>query len=322
MIAAFPATSARMAPGRSSTRVRRRSTSQARPNWPRGQTSPNGLRRCRRAPVRSTTTGNRTCGPAALASAPASSTIPAGSQAMSACSSPGRRAPWKPDSNPFMRHSSPRWTESRFSGLAESARCSNSKQQIGSWTSGRICEQVDFCDVAGVMRFGAEHSLRRWPSRLAVDDAREFLCDGSVSPKTSCSTCTGAARSGVSRMYRQPNENETFLLLIRTRCSKTKSIPAGVDHAFDEPALKIRRADGDRDLVLRYVSHQGRKPMSLRSRSKTFTTTSKWSSTTSSIAERSAAKRLSGIRSEQAITLESAQSGAWYLPAGVGYRLS
>ncbi len=75
-------------------------------------------------------------------------------------------------------------------------------------------------------------------------------------PKASCSICIGAAHCGASRIFPPQPAKKIFLRSIRTKCSKTKSIPGWGGPRYYEPSLKITRADGDRDLVLHYVSHQ------------------------------------------------------------------
>ncbi|HEY3457269.1 MAG TPA: alpha-galactosidase [Bryobacteraceae bacterium] len=90
---------------------------------------------------------------------------------------------------------------------------------------------------------------------------------------------------------------------------------------FDEPALKITRADGDRDLVLRYVSHQAKAnelAITLKDIRDDIEVELDYQVHSGTIARKAIIRN----RSKQAITIESAQSAAWYLPAGVGYRLS
>ena len=92
---------------------------------------------------------------------------------------------------------------------------------------------------------------------------------------------------------------------------------------YYEPALKIARQDGDRDLVLRYASHriQGddldivlkdiHDPIEVTLHYRVYPDYG--------ILSRSATIRNGA---NQALTVESAQSAAWYLPPGDGYRLS
>jgi alpha-galactosidase len=90
---------------------------------------------------------------------------------------------------------------------------------------------------------------------------------------------------------------------------------------FDEPALKITRADGDRDLVLRYVSQQVKADVlaiTLKDIHDDIEVELDYRVRAATIGRKAVIRN----RSKQAITLESAQSAAWYLPAGVGYRLS
>ena len=92
---------------------------------------------------------------------------------------------------------------------------------------------------------------------------------------------------------------------------------------YYEPALKITRADGDRDLVLHYASHEIRgdeldiKLKDIRDDIQAVLhyqvdpdtgVIARWATVITGTA--------------QAITIESAQSATWYVPHGEGYRLS
>jgi len=90
---------------------------------------------------------------------------------------------------------------------------------------------------------------------------------------------------------------------------------------YYEPSLKITRADGDRDLVLHYVSHQvkGKElTITLKDIHDDIEVELDYSVHAGTISRKATIRN----HSKQAITLESAQSAAWYLPAGDGYRLS
>jgi alpha-galactosidase len=92
---------------------------------------------------------------------------------------------------------------------------------------------------------------------------------------------------------------------------------------FYEPSLKVTRADGNRDLVLKYVSHRAADngvDITLRDIRDAIEVTLHYR-----------VYPAQGVISRHAtihngtsapITLESAQSGAWYLPAGDGYQLT
>ncbi|MBV9767871.1 MAG: alpha-galactosidase [Acidobacteriaceae bacterium] len=92
---------------------------------------------------------------------------------------------------------------------------------------------------------------------------------------------------------------------------------------YYEPAIKITRADGDRDLVLQYVSQhiQGDDlDISLKDiRDDIEATLHYHVYPETGIIARSATVR---NRTKQAIAIESAQSATWYMPPGDGYRLS
>jgi alpha-galactosidase len=92
---------------------------------------------------------------------------------------------------------------------------------------------------------------------------------------------------------------------------------------YYEPAVKITRADGNRDLVLRFVSQriQGNAlDITMKDIHDDIEATLHYRVyADTGIISRSAAVR---NRTEQPITVESAQSATWYLPSGDGYRLS
>ena len=92
---------------------------------------------------------------------------------------------------------------------------------------------------------------------------------------------------------------------------------------YYEPALKITRADGDRDLVLRYVSHRIQENdldiLVKDIRDNVEVTLHYRVYPETGILRRSATIR---NRTTQGITLERAQSATWYMPQGEGYRLS
>jgi len=92
---------------------------------------------------------------------------------------------------------------------------------------------------------------------------------------------------------------------------------------YYETALKITRADGDRDLVLHYVSHKidgDRLEITLRDIRDDIEAQLSYRV----YPEFGIISRSSRIvnNSKQAITVESAQSATWNLPEGDGYRLS
>ncbi|MFL6351443.1 MAG: alpha-galactosidase [Bryobacteraceae bacterium] len=92
---------------------------------------------------------------------------------------------------------------------------------------------------------------------------------------------------------------------------------------YYEPALKITRADGNRDLVLRFVSYriQGNDlDVTLKDIRDEIEATLHYHV----YANTGIVSRAADIRNgtQQAITVESAQSATWYLPSADGYRLS
>src|SRR4051812_15794266 len=91
---------------------------------------------------------------------------------------------------------------------------------------------------------------------------------------------------------------------------------------FYEPALKITRADGNRDLVLRYQSHhigEHQLDVVLKDIRDNMDVTLHYR-----VFPQGVLARWSTIRNgtDQAVTVESAQSASWYLPPGSGYQLS
>ena len=92
---------------------------------------------------------------------------------------------------------------------------------------------------------------------------------------------------------------------------------------YYEPALKITRADGNRDLVLHYVSHEihgDELNIILKDIRDDIEATLHYRA----YPDTGIVSRWSTIRNKanQKITIESAQSAAWYMPRGEGYRLS
>jgi len=92
---------------------------------------------------------------------------------------------------------------------------------------------------------------------------------------------------------------------------------------YYEPALKIVREDGDRDLVLEYVSHriaQNDLEISLKDIRDPIEVTLHYRV----YPEYGIIRRSATVRNgtAHALTIESAQSAAWYMPAGTGYQLT
>ncbi|HLY18642.1 MAG TPA: alpha-galactosidase [Bryobacteraceae bacterium] len=99
--------------------------------------------------------------------------------------------------------------------------------------------------------------------------------------------------------------------------------PAWGGLRYNEPCLKVTLADGTRDLVLNYVSHEIR-----GDRLEIHTKDIRYALTAdllyrvyprSGIIEKHAVIR---NQTGQPVVVESAQSGTWYVPAGEGYRIS
>ena len=90
-----------------------------------------------------------------------------------------------------------------------------------------------------------------------------------------------------------------------------------------DPCLKITRADGDRDLVLHYVSHRERADgvdVEMKDiRDDIFVTLIYTMDPDTGMLSRHTRVRNG---SKQALTVESAQSAVWYVPPGTGYRLT
>lgn len=92
---------------------------------------------------------------------------------------------------------------------------------------------------------------------------------------------------------------------------------------YYEPALKITRADGNRDLVLHYVSHEIRAnelDVTLKDIRDDIEATLHYRA----YPDTGLISRWSTVhnKTSQKITIESAQSATWYMPRGDGYRLS
>jgi len=99
--------------------------------------------------------------------------------------------------------------------------------------------------------------------------------------------------------------------------------PAWGARQYNEPCLKLTRADGDRDVVLKYASHEihgDALEIYLKDiQDDVFVKLSYRVSPHDDIIRKQAEIQ---NRTKQAITLESVQSGVWSVPQGEGYRLS
>jgi len=92
---------------------------------------------------------------------------------------------------------------------------------------------------------------------------------------------------------------------------------------YSEPCLKVTRADGVRDLVLKYVSHQVRGDtleIQLKDTQDDVLVDLNYRVYPRTDIIRKQAEIRN--RTSQSLVVESAQSGVWYVPAGDGYRLS
>jgi alpha-galactosidase len=102
-----------------------------------------------------------------------------------------------------------------------------------------------------------------------------------------------------------------------------EEFPAWGGPRYFEPALKITREDGNRDVVLRYVSHRMQASsvdIELKDISDDIGVTLHYFVyPETSMVRRSATI---GNGTGRALTVESAQSATWYLPAGEGYQLT
>jgi alpha-galactosidase len=92
---------------------------------------------------------------------------------------------------------------------------------------------------------------------------------------------------------------------------------------YNEPALKVTLADGVRDVVLKYDSHQIHDD-TLTIRLKDIQYGLFVNLTYTVFPKEDIIRKQATIenRTAQTVTLESAQSGVWYVPAGEGYRLT
>jgi alpha-galactosidase len=92
---------------------------------------------------------------------------------------------------------------------------------------------------------------------------------------------------------------------------------------YNEPALKVTRASGVRDLVLKYVSHEIRAD-TLEIKLKDIQYNLVVKLTYKVFPKDDIICKQAEIENhmQETVTLESAQAGVWYVPAGEGYRLS
>jgi alpha-galactosidase len=91
---------------------------------------------------------------------------------------------------------------------------------------------------------------------------------------------------------------------------------------FFEPCVKVTLADGVRDLVLKYASHEiagDELIIRLKDQAYDLEVRLSYRMDASGVLRKQATIT---NRTSQVVTIESAQSGAWHLPAGEGYRLS
>jgi len=92
---------------------------------------------------------------------------------------------------------------------------------------------------------------------------------------------------------------------------------------YTEPCLKVSFADGVRDLVLKYVSHEVKgDTLAVRTKDINYDL---FVTLTYRVFPRHDIIRKNTLienQTKQALVVESAQSGVWYVPPGVGYRLT
>ena len=103
----------------------------------------------------------------------------------------------------------------------------------------------------------------------------------------------------------------------------TEEYPGWGGMRYDEPCLKVSLEDGLRDLVLKYVSHEI-KGNSLDIRLKDIKYGLVVDLSYVVHPHHDIIRKFSVIRNQTAksLVVESAQSGVWYVPPGVGYRLT
>src|ERR1035438_5819106 len=149
-------------------------------------------------------------------------------------------------------------------------------------------------------RFRPVDSILRLPQGVAPDHAPKFLRHGARRrwrAATSLLGCSAVARRRSGRAARPPR--------------------------YDEPALKITRENGSRDLVLRYASHRisgDDLDIVLKDLNDAIEVTLHYRVYPDyGILRRSATIRNATPRP---LTVESAQSATWNLPPGEGYQLT
>jgi alpha-galactosidase len=92
---------------------------------------------------------------------------------------------------------------------------------------------------------------------------------------------------------------------------------------YNEPCLKVTRADGVRDLVLKYASHEIRgNTIDITLKDIEVDVSARLSYTVFPRTDIIRKQAQIQNRTSQVITVESAQSGVWHVPRGEGYRLS
>ncbi len=93
---------------------------------------------------------------------------------------------------------------------------------------------------------GAIHPIRRKPQDLAADHPRQFLCHGGRPQRRVAASLLG--RAPVARRRRAGGRGAPRAFLLRSAGhAEREEFPAWGGTRYYEPALKVTRADGDRD---------------------------------------------------------------------------
>lgn len=170
-----------------------------------------------------------------------------------------------------------------------------------------LCQSIQYSEAKKVWLLTTKSSS--YAMGVAADGALRNLYWGAPLWRIDDLNGAGPVRDRSSFDPRQMMEDEEF--------------PGWGGPRFYEPALKVSRADGVRDLVLKYASHRQRGEeldIDLKDIRDAIEVTLHYRV----YPEHGILRRSATIKNGTAapLTIESAQSAAWYLPAGEGYQLT
>ncbi len=140
---------------------------------------------------------------------------------------------------------------------------------------------------------------------------------------TSCKRFTGAGNWRATKTFPPRVLSPGHASFESQETMSNLEYPGWGGRYYNEPALKVTLASGVRDLVLKYASHEIRGD-TLEIRLKDIQYDLFVKLTYKVFPKEDIIRKQAEIenRTPQVVTVESAQSGVWYVPAGEGYRLT